>query len=139
MSSSRPSNETSSDENNDHDGEDDVLEKYVQELFQDVNDENLLLNTDISDSDAWSTICQFNDKKPLHTNVLDYWFEKRFAQPLLYKLSCVVLGAPASQVSVERCFSTLKFVLNDYRSRLNECTLEQIMIVKLNDKFNKIR
>lgn len=85
---------------------------------------------------AQELICAYNDRKPLNTNVLEYWYERRFSCPLLYKLALIVLGAPASQVSVERCFSVLKFILNDYRTRVNKTTLENIMIIRLNPHVN---
>lgn len=84
----------------------------MNELYQEVDEEDTI-TTNHSDNDVWTKICQFNDKMPLNTNVLEYWYEKRFSHPLLYALARIVLAVPASQVSVEQCFSTLKFVLND--------------------------
>lgn len=101
-------------------------------MYQDIDHEGQ--QTETTDAEVWSSICEFNDKKPLHANVLKYWHDKRYSDPILYKLAYIVLGVPASQVSVERCFSSLKFVLSDYRTRLGEKTLEQIMIVRLNEK-----
>ncbi|KAH8292959.1 hypothetical protein KR200_010267, partial [Drosophila serrata] len=38
-------------------------------------------------------------------------------------------------VSIERAFSTLRLVLTDYRNRLSQDVLENILLVKLNPSF----
>lgn len=119
-----------SDENIDDDADDNIFENYIRDLFKDM-DQNPN-STHENETAAWEIICQYKDKQPLSTNVLQYWFSKRFTHPLLYKLSNIVLGVPASQVSVERCFSILKFVFSDYRTRLQPDILQDIMLVKLN-------
>lgn len=102
----------------------------MNELFEEVGESDY--NCIEDESAAWSIICGYKDKQPLKTNVLKYWSEKRFTHPLLYKLSSIVLGVPASQVSVERCFSVLKYILSDYRTRLGHDILQDIMIIHLN-------
>lgn len=67
-------------------------------------------------------------KKP----ILEFWEENKNTYPHLHKIAMVVLGAPATQVSVERAFSGLKFILRDNRNSLNENTLEDILIIRGN-------
>lgn len=72
-------------------------------------------------------------------DVLKYWEnqkgdESRFFE--LYKVAQIIMATPATEVSVERAFSTLHFILNNYRSRLSNQQLEDILIVKLNSNFN---
>ncbi|KAG4074606.1 hypothetical protein HA402_004477 [Bradysia odoriphaga] len=91
---------TSSDINNNNndtnDGEDNkILENYINELYAEIDEDNH--SSDEDDSAAWHLICNFKDKMPLSTNVLKYWHEKRFTHPLLFKLSTIVFGVPASQ------------------------------------------
>lgn len=62
---------------------------------------------------------------------INYWEKNK--KSILYKLSQIVLGVPATQVSVERCISALKFILSDRRASLSEKNLENIYIIKLND------
>lgn len=133
------SNETTaSDADNDNDEEDSdddsnddkIMEQYIRELYADIDQDDDSLNADLSF--ARNVIDNYKDKQPLRTNVLKYWYDKRFEHPLLYKLSTIVHGVPASQVSVERAFSTLKFILNDYRTRLQPWLLQDIMLVRLN-------
>ncbi|CAK9290747.1 unnamed protein product [Gordionus sp. m RMFG-2023] len=38
---------------------------------------------------------------PVDTNILEYWYSKRFEDPELYELSHIVLATPASQLNVE--------------------------------------
>lgn len=66
------------------------------------------------------------------SDVLQFWDDRR-AHPL-YDLACVVLAVPATQVSVERNFSTLKFIYSNLRCRLTEQNLANILFIKLNSK-----
>lgn len=102
----------------------------MNELYEDHED--VVINFEDDDVEVFRMIRNYTDKKPLETNVNQYWYNKRFACPILYKLACVVHAVPASQVSVERCFSTLRFILSDYRSRMREDTLENLMLIMLN-------
>lgn len=81
---------------------------------------------------AFAIICSYDDKQPLETNLLEYWHKKRFSHPILYELACVVHAVPATQVTVERCFSVLRYILSDYRTCLRSDNLENLMILRLN-------
>lgn len=65
--------------------------------------------------------------------ILGYWSSAvRYEYHALYALSRVLLSVPATQVSVERAFSALRFVLNDYRTSMSDESLENILLVRLN-------
>lgn len=65
--------------------------------------------------------------------ILGYWSSAvRYEYDALYALSRVLLSVPATQVSVERAFSALRYVLNDYRTGLSDESLENILLIKLN-------
>ncbi|XP_011698547.1 PREDICTED: zinc finger BED domain-containing protein RICESLEEPER 2-like [Wasmannia auropunctata] len=68
-------------------------------------------------------------------NVLQFWEEKKQNQPELYKLAMTVLAVPATQVSVERLFSGLKFILSPLRTNINENILENQLLVRANRIF----
>ena len=70
-------------------------------------------------------------------DVLAYWEGKKNIYPELFEVSQVVLGVPVTQVSVERSFSHLKFILSDQRASMGEELLEDVLIVRLNRLFNK--
>ena len=48
-----------------------------------------------------------------------YWESQKIKEPELFLLSQVVLALPVTQVSVERAYSGLKFILSDLRSNLS--------------------
>ena len=88
-------------------------------------------------------------------DVLQFWSEKQYTDKELYAISTVCFAVPPtqvctkstlkssfrftsfclSQVTIERAFSTLRLVLTDYRNRLNQDMLEDILLVKLNPNF----
>jgi hypothetical protein len=105
----------------------------LNNLFEDNtndDDENKNLEDDIFA--AIHAIRAYDDKKPLDTDVIQYWYNKRFTDPTLSKLALILHGVPATQVSVERCFSILKFILSDYRTNIRSDTLSDLMLLKLN-------
>lgn len=113
----------------DDDNEDKILENYIRELFEGMDEDS---PEEDDDEIVWRLICEYKDKQPLNTNVLEYWYKKRLTHPILSRLAHIVLGVPASQVSVERCFSVLKFILSDHRTRLQHDILQDIMLIRLN-------
>ena len=70
------------------------------------------------------------------TNVLQYWLERKNVNPVLFHLSQIVLSVPATQVSVERLFSSLKFILSPQRSHMSETLLNDILLIRANKLFN---
>lgn len=72
-------------------------------------------------------------------DLLKYWESQKITSPILYRLAMVVLMAPSTQVSVERAFSGLKLILTDYRMRLTENSVENLLVLKLNlDLLEKV-
>ena len=74
-----------------------------------------------------------------HANqrVLVYWESQKYLQPVLYKLSQVVFVVPSTQVSVERAFSGLKFILSPFRTSMSSTLLEDTLFIRCNSQFNK--
>ena len=69
------------------------------------------------------------DILPTNTNVFDYW-DKKDAN--LAKVAKIVLSAPATQVSVERVFAMLKWILTDKRNSIDKLLLEDILLIVMN-------
>ena len=46
-------------------------------------------------------------------NILSFWDKKAMVEPQLSRLARVVFAVPATQVSVERLFSSLKYILSN--------------------------
>lgn len=66
------------------------------------------------------------------TDVLKLWESKRYDDIELYMLATTALAVPCTQVSVERCFSGLKLLLEDHRLRLSPSKLDDLMIIRFN-------
>lgn len=71
-------------------------------------------------------------KEPLNNNILEFYHSIKFRKPHLYKLALTVLATPATQVSVERAFSALNFILTEKRNKLSQENLNSLLVVKLN-------
>jgi hAT family C-terminal dimerisation region len=73
------------------------------------------------------------DKK---LNILEFWNRQRFIFPILYEVSLIVLAVPTTQVSVERSFSGVKFLLSPQRCQLHSEFLEDIVLIRCNSIFD---
>lgn len=85
-----------------------------------------------------STLDEFEtiDVIPRDSNILKYWETERNGRfHDLAELAEIVFSLPPTQVTVERCFSTLRFILHELRTRLSDEHLENVLLVKTNTKF----
>ncbi|XP_050065167.1 zinc finger BED domain-containing protein 4-like [Aphis gossypii] len=69
-------------------------------------------------------------------NILQFWKTMEASNPELSQLAKVVFSVPATQVSVERLFSGLKFLLSPYRSNISSKNLENQLLIRTNRLFN---
>jgi len=69
---------------------------------------------------------------PPNANILEYCAAELGNDSDMLKLSLVVFAVPATQVSVEKCFSGLNLILTKFRSRLTPENLANLLIVKMN-------
>ncbi|CAH2986986.1 unnamed protein product [Chilo suppressalis] len=74
---------------------------------------------------------------PSNANILEFWKNRKITNHQLYLLSQITLATPPTQVSVERLFSSLKFVLNNLRMSLKDSSVEDILVVRNNTFYNK--
>lgn len=75
----------------------------------------------------------YNDQeRNEETNLLDFWEKNKFVHPELYQMAMILLATPATQVSVERLFSGLKYIFSDLRGKLSPNILNAIMVVRTN-------
>lgn len=63
-------------------------------------------------------------------SILQFWEEHRQSKPELYNISKIVLGVPATQATIERCFTTFKYIMSIEES-MDEHTLENIFLIRL--------
>lgn len=71
-------------------------------------------------------------------NLFNYWFAKKNKNRELFSLFCVTNAVPMTQVSVERLFSSLKFIFSCLRSNLSPEMVQNILIIRCNNLFTKI-
>jgi hypothetical protein len=76
---------------------------------------------------------------PRQMDIFSYWEKLSINDEFrpLYHLATTCIALPVTQVSVERCFSTLKFILNDLRYNIEDKILEDILLVNLNKNLNE--
>lgn len=68
----------------------------------------------------------------LETSPIKYLADRKKSHKELYELFLVTNSVPITQVSVERAFSSLAFILSPARNSLASDTLENILLVRLN-------
>ncbi|CAI6357289.1 unnamed protein product [Macrosiphum euphorbiae] len=117
----------------------DVLEQFLREKES--------VEPEISCSSQYSTskfienklkTYYLNQKRlSLKTNILQFWQSMEDIHPELNVLAKIVFAVPSTQVSVERLFSGLKFILSPYRSNITSKHLEDQLIVRTNRLFEK--
>lgn len=79
-------------------------------------------------------IQQFSNRPAINykNSILEYWEKIKSEEPELHKLAIVLFAIPVSQTSVERAFSSLSYIFNNYRTRLNPDVLSKVLITRLN-------
>lgn len=65
-------------------------------------------------------------------SIFDFWKNKKLLFPALYEVACVINAIPPSQATVERSFSTLRFIFGELRTSIDQEKLENILMIKLN-------
>lgn len=69
-------------------------------------------------------------------NILEFWedikLNKKHEFSKIAEIALVMLSVPATQASVERCFSILKFILNHLGTNIDENILTDILLINLN-------
>ena len=95
------------------------------DILEDDDFEKLIQNAEATHSNVShnnNNICQTLDNKieeylkeprlKNSSNILHYWSKMKNKMPKLFELSKIILAIPPTQVSVERLFSALKFILS---------------------------
>lgn len=106
--------------------DEDILTSYLQKKTS-ITDFN---KNNINDASVTLAIDSFDKVSipPSNENILCYW-DKEDKNKMLAKLAKIVLVVPATQVSVERLFSTLKWVLSEKRNQIDENVLEETLFL----------
>ncbi|XP_016663574.1 uncharacterized protein LOC107884945 [Acyrthosiphon pisum] len=116
----------------------DELENFLKN--KDKKNDSVSIDFDVSNSQTSTIATRIEtllksyhiDQKRLNNkvNILQFWKTMEASNPELSQLAKVVFSAPATQVSVERLFSGLKFILSPYRkSETNNCLLKLLVLL----------
>lgn len=109
--------------------EEDVFKNYLSRYDTPTNN----LSTDFE-----RELCDFRSLRlDYEDNVLQFWECKKVEMPRLYTISQIVHGIPMTQVSVERLFSSMKYILSDQRANMANDLLESILLIRCNSFFKK--
>jgi len=77
-----------------------------------------------------------DQKRLIHKlNVLKFWKQMETTYQELAELAKTICSVPSTQVSVERLFSELKFILSPYRTSVSSKNLEDQLLVRTNRLF----
>lgn len=116
----------------------DELETFLQEKD---NESSLSFNSPTQGSTATrieaALKSYYLDQKRLShkLNVLKFWKQMETTYPELAELAKTIYSVPSTQVSVERLFSGLKFILSPYRTSVSSKNLEDQLLVRTNRLF----
>lgn len=88
----------------------------------------------LTESQILSKLQNFTTRPHIHykTKIAEYWNGIKSEEPEIYELAVAILSVPVAQVSVERGFSSLTYIFNNYRSRLAPEVLNEVLLLRLN-------
>lgn len=89
----------------------------------------------IPDNDFFAVISNSTFIDDLGISPIDYWLHLETSNPEIHRIISTVNAAAPTQVSVERGFSALAFIMDPRRTRLGDKILNDILVLRLNDEF----
>ena len=122
--------------------ESDEFDEFIKEREQSAavtsSEERAVTSKSITHTEFILSLEKYGTEPRLNSrlSVLQFWQQKKFEYPELFKLSEIVLAVPMTQVSVERAFSGLRFVLSDLRCAVTSEVLKDIMLIRCNALFD---
>lgn len=116
-------------------GVNDELSNYINNLADDMN--GTVASSAIKSIE--DELIAFHPERSDHNmNVLTYWKLKSKDYPILAEIAQTIHTVPATQVTVERAFSSLKFIVSDCRNRISSDHLQSVLLVRLNHNFDVV-
>ena len=110
----------------------DDTEDFITEMFGGALDVPCNSNSTLQQQ---VKVVELEQRQPTTYDVWQHWVNRRTTHPELYAVATMVMSVPPTQASVERAFSALALVLSPHRSTMGEDTLENILLVKLNEEL----
>ena len=114
--------------------EDEVAEKRYEKALKDkYTTTSLVTSETVSTSEFEAMIRSFNPMRlGPRENVIKWWYERRDAYKELFSVAEVIFSVPSTEVSVERLFSQLRFILDPLRTSLSDEHVNEILVLKTN-------
>lgn len=78
------------------------------------------------------------DEVQLEPDSINFWKSQVKNYPILAPTALDLVSCPMTEVSVERLFSHLTFILNPLRNRLTGDILQDILFLRVNNRFGTI-
>lgn len=95
--------------------------------------ENTTSNEEVSSMiDGFVTNEALSEESEQSWSIFKFWEDNKKKYPILYDLAMFILSISPTQVTVERTFSVFGYIFNDFRSRLSQELLEDILTICLN-------
>lgn len=112
---------------------DDELENILQvaDLNRQSRLTNIIHNTNINMEEVVREFIRY-PRIEAKKSVLEYWEENRNFYSQLYPLALTVLSIPATQVSVERILTSLKYVLYPLGHTMFGDVVNDVLVIRLN-------
>lgn len=111
-----------------------VSEKEDPDLEYILNDETVHTYKEYDFKEELEAITK-QKKINANTEILTFWKDNYYKSKHLYQLATSILSIPATQVTVERSFSDLKFVYSDLRNKLSTEILADIIFLRINKRL----
>lgn len=93
------------------------MDDYISELAGANSNSYLDCNINEARDRAFYDIENFKPERLcVDASLIDYWTVKEKTHLTLSRLAKIVHATPATQISVERCFSSLKLLLSDQKN-----------------------
>ncbi|XP_075147830.1 uncharacterized protein LOC142221864 [Haematobia irritans] len=105
----------------------DALEAYLKNFDKPSCSQAIITNIE-SDLVIYERQCRIG----ISENIIEFWKREKNS---LTTIAYIVLAIPCTQVSVERLFSSLKYILADQRNKLTSTSLEHILLTRVNGIF----
>lgn len=104
------------------------FERYLNSLeSNNLNDQNSNTCEDVMQKLMdFDTELKTRKRDPKSNHAMDFWESNKNDKKELYKMATIIFAVASTEVSVERNFSALSFILNKYRCSLSDEMLADI-------------
>lgn len=111
------------------------LSEIFNVIYSNADEETLNRPQLISELETEFSCYERKARIALTADLFNYWEANKSSFPYLYSIFFDTISCPITEVSVECLFSHLNFVFNRYRTQTKSEFIENILFLRLNEKF----